>query len=78
MGKHKKGFNWKARQQTERTIDNSKTHVLNNKISISEADHGKGYDDSNALVLPSEKRKSKKLKGNEPVGKILSKLIKTL
>ena len=73
MGKHKKGFNWKARQQTERTIDNSKTHVLNNKISISEADHRKGYDDSNALVLPSEKRKSKKLKGNEPVGKILSK-----
>ena len=73
MGKNKKGFNWKARQQNDRSIDNSQTQILNNKISISEVGQGKGYDDSNALVLPSEKRKSKKIKGNEPVGKILSK-----
>ena len=73
MGKNKKGFNWKARQQNDRAIDNSQTQKLNSQIKLSEASEGKGYDDSNALVLPSEKRKSKKVKGNEPVGKILSK-----
>ena len=73
MGKNKKGFNWKARQQNDRAIDNSQTQKLNSRINLSEVNQGKGYDDSNALVLPSEKRKSKKLKGNEPVGKILSK-----
>merc|ERR1711872_1203830 len=57
----------------DRAIDNSQTQKLNSQIKLSEASEGKGYDDSNALVLPSEKRKSKKVKGNEPVGKILSK-----
>ena len=73
MGKNKKGFNWKARQQNERAIDDTHTRVLNAKVNILEKSQEKGYDDSNALVLPSNKRMSKKCKSNEPIGKILSK-----
>ena len=73
MGKHKKGFNWKARQSNERDIDDTQTRLLGNKVNVLENGKEKGYDDSNALVLPSKKRISKKVKGSEPVGKLLSK-----
>ena len=45
MGKNKKGFNWKARQQNERAIDDTHTRVLNAKVNILEKSQEKGYDD---------------------------------
>ena len=73
MGKHKQGFNWKARQKDERAIDDTQTRLLVGKVDVLEKNKEKGYDDSNALVLPSKKRSSKKSKINQPTAKLLSK-----
>ncbi|CAG2255740.1 DHR1 [Mytilus edulis] len=58
MGKRKGGFNWKARQQNDTVVDRSgeKKIKLDPEIEASIKD-----DESNILVLPSEKRKSKTL-----------------
>ena len=73
MGKHKQGFNWKARQKDERAIDDTQTRLLVGKVDVLKKNKEKGYDDSNALVLPSKKRSSKKSKINQPTAKLLSK-----
>ncbi|GLH11278.1 ATP-dependent RNA helicase DHX8 [Gryllus bimaculatus] len=70
MGKHKKGFNWKSRQVVETTIDDSKSKKLVVDIQGLRSDT---YDDCNALVIPSEKRKTKKKVQNDVPQKILSK-----
>ncbi|XP_063395987.1 probable ATP-dependent RNA helicase DHX37 [Mytilus trossulus] len=56
MGKRKGGFNWKARQHNDTVVDRSgeKKIKLDPEIEASIKD-----DESNILVLPSEKRKSK-------------------
>nr|XP_011412430.2 probable ATP-dependent RNA helicase DHX37 [Crassostrea gigas] len=71
MGKRKHGFNWKARQQKETNVDRS----AEKKIKLDIEDKEKfGYDDSNALVLPSEKRSAKlKQETDGPTVKKLSK-----
>ena len=74
MGKNKKGYNWKARTNTKGTIDNSETLKLASKIDLSNiVNNSTDFDGSNALVIPSKKRKFKSHASNEPIGKILSK-----
>lgn len=70
MGKSKKGFNWKSRQVLETAIDNSKTKKI---VVDLKGVRSEGYDDCNALVIPSEKRKTKTRKPEKIVEKILSK-----
>ncbi|CAG9833375.1 unnamed protein product [Diabrotica balteata] len=64
----KKRYNWKARQNVETLVDN--THK--EKIKVDFETVGK-YDQSNELVLPSEKRKTKIKKKQAEVTRILSK-----
>ena len=73
MGKNKRGYNWKARQNVSGTVDNSETDKLATKIALPTHEYSVDTSDSNALVLPSKKRKFKADKDNEPVGRILSK-----
>ena len=73
MGKTKKGFNWRARQNVSGSIDTSETIKLNAKIGNQSDEKTFDDKDSNVLVLPSKKRKFKASSENEPVGKILSK-----
>ena len=77
MGKNKKGYNWKARTNTKGTIDNSETLKLASKIDLPNkaniVNNSTDFDGSNALVIPSKKRKFKSHASNEPIGKILSK-----
>ncbi|XP_017777417.1 PREDICTED: probable ATP-dependent RNA helicase kurz [Nicrophorus vespilloides] len=66
-----KSFNWKARQVKKVEIDNTSTNKI--KLDI-EGDAGTTYDGTNALVLPSEKRKTKvKKEKNGQITRILSK-----
>ena len=70
MGKNKNRFNWKARQGSGIRVHDAKEV---DKVAKSE---GKGFDESNAFVLPSKKDlklKRLKHKDEEPVGRILSK-----
>ncbi|XP_064612287.1 probable ATP-dependent RNA helicase DHX37 [Liolophura sinensis] len=55
MGKRKKGFNWKARENPETVIDRSGEK----KIKLDKSLQQGAYDESNMLVLPAEKRKTK-------------------
>ena len=73
MGKNKRGYNWKARQHVSGTVDNSETDKLATKIALPTHEYFVDTSDSNALVLPSKKRKFKADKDSEPVGRILSK-----
>ncbi|XP_067015411.2 probable ATP-dependent RNA helicase kurz [Anabrus simplex] len=71
MGKNKKkGFNWKARQVVDTTIDDSKTKKISLELSDVRSD---SYDKCNALVIPSQKRKTKKIIENVTKTRILSK-----
>ncbi|XP_025088958.1 probable ATP-dependent RNA helicase DHX37 isoform X1 [Pomacea canaliculata] len=66
----RKRHNWKARVQTETEIDRSEEKKI--KLDLPEANE-EHYDDSNALVLPSRKRKTKQLQKCEPTVKPLTK-----
>ncbi|XP_033828283.1 probable ATP-dependent RNA helicase DHX37 [Periophthalmus magnuspinnatus] len=59
MGKLRKKHNWKGRQQNEakQTADDKKTDVV---VELQDGARLKGVDESNALVLPSNKDKKKK------------------
>ncbi|XP_021916790.1 probable ATP-dependent RNA helicase kurz isoform X2 [Zootermopsis nevadensis] len=70
MGKSRQGFNWKARQIVRTDIDNSSTAKI--KLDSSFSEHDK-YDECNALVIPSQKRRTKKKNDAVTVTKILSK-----
>ena len=72
MGKNKKGYNWRARQNVTGNIDNSETIKLAGQIDLKEQ-NSVDIDGSNTLVLPSKKRKFKATSDSQPVGKILSK-----
>uniref|UniRef100_T1I963 RNA helicase n=1 Tax=Rhodnius prolixus TaxID=13249 RepID=T1I963_RHOPR len=54
MGKTKKKFNWKAREAVETIIDKNEERKIKLELQSSSK-----YDDCNALVLPSKKRKTK-------------------
>lgn len=82
----KKGYNWKARQIVNTIIDDTttkkvKTTIIANKFySIIEIFQIKvdlqnvgNYDESNPLVLPSQKRKTKIKKDKTQVTRLLSK-----
>jgi len=72
MGKQKKGFNWKARQQGG-TLDTDAVARLKGKVSLAGVDQESlAYAGSNALALPQQKLKFKKAEATI-VGKILSK-----
>ena len=73
MGKNKKGYNWRARTNISGDVDNSETQKLANKIDPKLLENETDLQSSNALILPSKKRKFKASKENESVGKILSK-----
>ena len=72
MGKNKKGYNWRARQNVSGNVDNTETLKLSSKVDLPTNDYSVDTSDSNALVLPSKKRKFKADK-EEAVGRILSK-----
>lgn len=62
MGKRKHGFNWRARQQTKTVVDRSAEKKI--KLDLNDKNIS-GFDDSNALVLPSEKRGAKRKQATE-------------
>ncbi|KAL0267171.1 UNVERIFIED_CONTAM: hypothetical protein PYX00_009519 [Menopon gallinae] len=68
MGVKKKRFNWKARENRKVIIDNTSS----SKIKLDFGDIRGKYDECNQLVLPSEKRPTKKQK-EQGTTKILSK-----
>ncbi|KAJ4445444.1 hypothetical protein ANN_07249 [Periplaneta americana] len=70
MGKSKKGFNWKARQVVQTDIDNSSTTKIKLDSSVISV---KNDDECNTLVIPSQKRKTRKKNDSVVVKKILSK-----
>ncbi|XP_021370446.1 probable ATP-dependent RNA helicase DHX37 [Mizuhopecten yessoensis] len=57
MGKKKRAFNWKAREQHETVVDRSAEKKI--KLDSTVLGQDDDYDEDNMLVLPSEKRKSK-------------------
>uniref|UniRef100_A0A7N5ZXE3 RNA helicase n=1 Tax=Anabas testudineus TaxID=64144 RepID=A0A7N5ZXE3_ANATE len=59
MGKIRKKHNWKGRQQSDpqQPADEEKTQVV---VELKDGARLKGVDESNALVLPSNKAKKKK------------------
>lgn len=67
MGRKK--YNWKARNNIEVIIDNSATK----KIPIDITHREDNFDNCNALVLPNEKRKTKKKIKNIITTRLLSK-----
>merc|ERR1719342_2039009 len=72
MGKQKKGFNWKAREQGG-VIDTSEVIRLKEKVNLTGVNQDSaGYGGTNALALPQNKLKFKKAEATI-VGKILSK-----
>lgn len=72
MGKQKKGFNWKARQQGG-TLETDVVARLKGKVAVAGVDQeSTAYAGSNALALPQQKLKFKKAEA-AIVGKILSK-----
>ncbi|KAH3887884.1 probable ATP-dependent RNA helicase DHX37 [Dreissena polymorpha] len=70
MGKRKQGFNWKARQQNKTIVDNSAVDNIPLELNFSTE---KGYDDSNALILPGSKSERKQVNEHENRVKKLSK-----
>ncbi|XP_033474385.2 putative ATP-dependent RNA helicase DHX37 [Epinephelus lanceolatus] len=60
MGKLRKKHNWKGRQQseTQQPADKEKTEVV---VELQDESRLKGVDQSNALVLPANKAKKKKV-----------------
>ncbi|XP_012288521.1 probable ATP-dependent RNA helicase kurz [Orussus abietinus] len=65
----KKGYNWKARNVAEVEIDNSSLK----KVTLDFAHRLENYDECNALVLPSKKRKTKNKDKKVTITRILSK-----
>ncbi|XP_044261323.1 probable ATP-dependent RNA helicase kurz [Tribolium madens] len=64
----KKRYNWKSRQVVNTVVDNSATEKI--QLDLQVEGH---YDQSNELVLPSKKRKTKIKDAKQKVTKILSK-----
>ena len=60
MGRKKKGFNWKAREQPGGSINEAEIKKLNEDVLV-DAKDGSGFQGSNALVLPAERMKLKEL-----------------
>ncbi|KAB0791931.1 hypothetical protein PPYR_03731 [Photinus pyralis] len=64
----KKSYNWKGREVVDTVIDNTETNKIHLDLNV------KGtYDQSNELVLPSKKRKTKIKNDKSKVTRILSK-----
>ncbi|XP_053952110.1 probable ATP-dependent RNA helicase kurz [Anastrepha ludens] len=69
----KKVYNAKARQNPKTLVDNSTVKDIKIEWAESAAEAGAGYDDANALVLPSQKRTTKVPVDKQQHVKILSK-----
>ncbi|XP_076859580.1 putative ATP-dependent RNA helicase DHX37 [Brachyhypopomus gauderio] len=71
MGRLRKKFNWKGRQQNAPTpTENQQSDV---KVELSDSAVLKGVDDSNVLVLPASKAKKQKVEHSVPKKKPLTK-----
>ncbi|KAF2354946.1 Helicase-associated domain [Trinorchestia longiramus] len=68
--KFRKRRNFKARHNVKTIIDTSEQDKI--KVDLADKSEGSQYDGSNALVLPGQRRKTKKVREAEPV-KLLSK-----
>lgn len=67
MGRHKRGFNSLARDQVKvKLVDQQEVDKLRGQVNL-EGQNNKNEDDSNALVLPSKKRKVKIINDNKKV-----------
>ncbi|XP_008334371.1 putative ATP-dependent RNA helicase DHX37 [Cynoglossus semilaevis] len=66
MGKLRKKYNWKGRQQNEpeQPVEKEKSEIV---LELEDCARLKGVDESNALVLPSNKGKKKKNAAVRPV-----------
>ncbi|XP_067683944.1 probable ATP-dependent RNA helicase DHX37 [Haliotis asinina] len=73
MGKSKRKFNWKARQQSNVVVDHSEQKKIKLDLANDKAELAAREEDSNALVLPGKKRSTKKKNDNTPRVKKLSK-----
>ncbi|KAL5017532.1 hypothetical protein ScPMuIL_007121 [Solemya velum] len=71
MPKRKLGYNWKARKQATVTVDKSDEKKI--KVDLTDVDTSGHYDESNPLVLPSDKRRTKKASDTPNIVKKLSK-----
>ncbi|XP_017465879.1 PREDICTED: probable ATP-dependent RNA helicase kurz [Rhagoletis zephyria] len=69
----KKVYNARARQNPKTVVDNSATKNIKIEWAEGAAEAGTGYDDANALVLPSQKRATKVQVEKQQHVKILSK-----
>ncbi|XP_011057226.1 PREDICTED: probable ATP-dependent RNA helicase kurz [Acromyrmex echinatior] len=65
----KKGYNWKSRAVTNVNVDNSTTK----EIVLDIQHRAEDYDSCNALVLPSQKRKTKNIDKKVATTRLLSK-----
>ncbi|XP_015512446.2 probable ATP-dependent RNA helicase kurz isoform X1 [Neodiprion lecontei] len=65
----KKGYNWKARKVTQIEIDDT----LTKKIAVDIGSQRESYDQCNALVIPSQKRKTKSKDKKITTTRLLSK-----
>lgn len=65
----KKGYNWKSRAVTNVNVDNSTTK----EIVLDIQHRAEDYDSCNALVLPSQKRKTKNIDKKVATARLLSK-----
>lgn len=72
MGKAKKGYNWKARHQSKGEVDQTASEALKDRVDI-QVKNETAFQGTNELVLPTQKRKFKKAKEEQSVGRILSK-----
>ncbi|XP_046579366.1 probable ATP-dependent RNA helicase DHX37 [Haliotis rubra] len=74
MGKSKRKFNWKARQQSNIVVDHSEQKKIKLDLTSDKAEKvSVREEDSNVLVLPGKKRSTKKKNDNTPRVKKLSK-----
>ena len=59
MGKDKKRYNWKAREQPGGSLETREISALQKKIDISGVQDVEQYQGSNLLVLPAQKQQLK-------------------
>ncbi|XP_062854362.1 probable ATP-dependent RNA helicase DHX37 [Trichomycterus rosablanca] len=74
MGKLRKKFNWKAREQSSSTPQPAEKHKDSDVLlELNESAMLKGVDDCNTLILPGTKTKKKKVELSVPKKKPLSR-----
>ncbi|CAI9744404.1 probable ATP-dependent RNA helicase DHX37 [Octopus vulgaris] len=74
MGRLRRRYNQKGRQQLEIAINKTEQEKI--QLDLPAQSQQTSYDDSNALVLPSEKRKTKKIAAKKETKVVISKKLR--